>query len=411
MSEPPLPHDDHGGAADQPQIAELLPTSVTVVGAGVIGAAWAARWALCGIDVAVYDPSPAAGRQVATTLDAALAAWQRLGLLSRRATMHGTVSHPPSGAQRAACSDSPNGGEGPAAMGSHEAASPERVGILDDAHDSGATLGTEAGQGLGHVAVVADIGRAVDDAVLVHECVPERLELKQAVYAEIEAAARPDAVIASSTSGIRPSELQSKMQHPERLVVGHPFNPVYLLPLVEVVAGQQTSEHAVERAMGWFAAAGMAPLRVRSEIDGFVADRLLEALWREALWLVHDGVATVAEIDDAMRLGFGLRWAQMGVFQTYATAGGEGGFAHFIEHFAPTLELPWTKLTDVPEMTPEFADLLVAQADELAEGQTVAEQCAARDRNLVDLLLVLEANDWGAGRSLAALRQRLSRSS
>lgn len=265
-----------------------LPERVAVVGAGVIGAAWAARWALCGVDVAVADPSPTASRNVASTLDAARTAWRRLGLL------------------------------------------PEDL-------ESGDREPTE-----GAVSVAdPDLGSAsaVHDAPLILECVPERLAVKRAAYAEIEAAAAPEAVIASSTSGIRPSELQAEMHHPERLVVGHPFNPVYLLPLVEVVGGGRTAEHTMECAMGWFAAAGMSPLRIRSEIDGFVADRLLEALWREALWLVHDGVATVAEIDDAMRLGFGLRWAQMGVFQTYATAGGEGGFAHFIEHFAPTLDL------------------------------------------------------------------------
>ena len=327
-----------------------LPERVAVVGAGVIGSAWAARWALCGADVTVADPSPDAATRVGRTLDAACAAWRRLRLL-----------------------------------------------------DSDGSLGT--------VTVVtpeAGCAPAVAGAELIHECVPERLTVKQAAYAEIEAAAAPDAVIASSTSGIRPSDLQAEMRHPQRLVVGHPFNPVYLLPLVEVVGGARTSESAIERAMGWFSAAGMSPLRVRSDIDGFVADRLMEALWREALWLVHDGVATVSEIDDTMRLGFGLRWAQMGVFQTYATAGGEGGFRQFVEHFAPTLDLPWTKLTDVPELTPEFVATLLAQSDEQSGGRPVAELCAARDRNLVDLLLALEANDWGAGRSLAALRERLA---
>lgn len=320
------------------------------MGAGVIGSAWAARWALCGVDVAVADPSPDAATSVKRTLDAACAAWRRLRLL-----------------------------DGGGSSGTVTVATPE-----------------------------AGYAAAMAGAELIHECVPERLTVKQATYAEIEAAAAPDAVIASSTSGIRPSDLQAEMRHPQRLVVGHPFNPVYLLPLVEVVGGARTSESAIERAMGWFSAAGMSPLRVRSEIDGFVADRLLEALWREALWLVHDGVATVSEIDDAMRLGFGLRWAQMGVFQTYATAGGEGGFRQFVEHFAPTLDLPWTKLTDVPELTPEFVATLLAQSDEQSGGQPVAELCAARDRNLVDLLLALEANDWGAGRSLAALRERLA---
>ena len=141
------------------------------------------------------------------------------------------------------------------------------------------------------------------------------------------------------------------MTHPERFVVGHPFNPVYLLPLVEVVAGEQTSEETVERALAFYASIGMKPLRVRKEIDGFVADRLLEALWREALWLVHDDVATVEEVDDAIRYGAGLRWAQMGTFLTYRIAGGEDGMRHFLAQFGPALEWPWTKLTDVPELT------------------------------------------------------------
>lgn len=348
--------------ADSTAAAEVgLPSHVGVVGAGVIGAAWAARWALCGVDVTVADPSPAARANIEQTLEAACAAWRRLGLVS------------------------------------DELPSP----VVSDS----------GGDSFGRVVVAdpaAGCRAAAAGAELIHECVPERLDLKQAAYAEIEAAAEPDAVIASSTSGIRPSELQAGMVHPERLVVGHPFNPVYLLPLVEVVGGSQTSERAVERTMSWLSAAGMSPLRVRSEVDGFVADRLLEALWREALWLVHDGVATVAEIDDAMRLGFGLRWAQMGVFQTYATAGGQGGFRHFIEHFAPTLELPWTKLADVPEMTPAFMRELIAQEAEQSGGRSVAELCAARDRNLVDMLLALEANDWGAGRAVAAWRQRMA---
>ena len=342
----PLPASGRAAAGGQ------LPDRVAVVGAGVIGAAWAARWVLCGVDVVVADPSPDAAHHVEGALEAARAAWRRLGLLTEDLM---------------------------AAEGAVTVADPE-----------------------------AGCGPAVADTELVLECVPERLEAKQAVYAEIESAATPAAIIASSTSGIRPSDLQAEMRHPERLVVGHPFNPVYLLPLVEIVGGAVTSENTIEQAMIWFAAAGMSPLRVRTEIDGFIADRLMEALWREALWLVHDGVATTSDIDEAMRLGFGLRWAQMGVFQTYATAGGEGGFGHFIEHFAPTLAWPWTKLTDVPELTPEFSATLIAQSDEQSGGQPVAELCAARDRNLVDMLLALEANDWGAGRSLAALRERLA---
>lgn len=361
-----------------------LPERVAVVGAGVIGAAWAARWALCGVDVTVADPSPSARAGVERTLDAACTAWRRLGLINGdRPSLHSgddVADGEPSATRRAQSSAGRSGDS-----------------CSDGSFGTVTVIPSEAG-----------CAAAVAGAELIHECVPERLATKQAVYAEIEAAAAPDAVIASSTSGIRPSELQAEMRHPERLVVGHPFNPVYLLPLVEVVGGARTSESAIERAMRWFATAGMSPLRIRTEIDGFVADRLLEALWREALWLVHDGVATVSEIDDAMRLGFGLRWAQMGVFQTYATAGGEGGFERFIEHFAPTLDLPWTKLTDVPKLTPEFIATLIAQSDEQTGGHSVAELCAARDRNLADLLLALEANDWGAGRGLAALRERLA---
>ncbi|WP_419946214.1 3-hydroxyacyl-CoA dehydrogenase NAD-binding domain-containing protein [Candidatus Poriferisodalis sp.] len=362
-----------------------LPARVCVVGAGVIGSAWAARWALCGADVTVADPSPSALRSVEQTLEAASVAWRQLGLLGR-------------GQPSLRSDDSMSDGDAGTSDGERSATS--RTDGTES--ETGGSLGTVT---LAHPA--KGCSAAAVGAELIHECVPERLATKQAVYAEIEAAASAEAVIASSTSGIRPSDLQEGMEHPGRLIVGHPFNPVYLLPLVEVVGGTQTSEHAIDQATAWFAAAGMSPLRIRTEIDGFVADRLLEALWREALWLVHDGVATVSEIDDAMRLGFGLRWAQMGVFQTYATAGGEGGFRHFIEHFTPTLDLPWTKLTDVPKMTPEFIATLVAQSDQQSAGQTAAELCAARDRNLADMLLTLEANDWGAGHSLAALRRRL----
>ena len=388
----------------RPEADVGLPSRVAVVGAGVIGAAWAARWALRGVEVTVADPSPGARASVEQTLEAACSAWRRLGLLADgQPSLRVDDGTPAAAGERSVLGhveglERESGDSFEAGVRESETTPPERHGSQRG-----------SGHSFGKVAVAdptAGCSVAVADAELIHECVPERLDLKQAVYAEIEAAAVPDAVIASSTSGIRPSELQTGMRHPERLVVGHPFNPVYLLPLVEVVGGAGTSAHTIERAMGWFAAAGMSPLRVRSEIDGFVADRLLEALWREALWLVHDGVATVAEIDDAIRLGFGLRWAQMGVFQTYATAGGEGGFRHFIEHFAPTLGLPWTKLTDVPEMTPEFMRELIAQESEQSKGQSVAELCAARDRNLVDMLLALEANDWGAGRSLAALRRR-----
>ena len=151
-------------------------------------------------------------------------------------------------------------------------------------------------------------------------------------------------MIASSTSGLLPTRLQAGMAHPERFVVGHPFNPVYLLPLVEICGGERTAQTTKDGGAALYREIGMRPLHVRKEIDGFIADRLLEALWREALWLVNDGVATTEEIDDAVRFGAGLRWCFMGTFLIYRLAGGEAGMRHFLAQFGPALKLPWTKL-------------------------------------------------------------------
>jgi carnitine 3-dehydrogenase len=189
--------------------------------------------------------------------------------------------------------------------------------------------------------------------------------------------------------------------------VGHPFNPVYLLPLVEVVGGSQTSDTALERADAFYASLGMYPLRVRTEIDGFLADRMLEALWREALWLVSDDVATVEEVDDAIRFGAGLRWAQMGTYLTYRIAGGEAGMRHFLSQFGPALEWPWTKLMDVPELTSELVEKVATQSDEQSEGLSIRELERLRDDNLVALLQALRAQRYGAGAVLAEHEARL----
>ena len=247
------------------------------------------------------------------------------------------------------------------------------------------------------VAFVASLAEAVSDADVVQESVSEDEALKRGLLADIDAGARPDALVCSSTSGLLPTRLQADMGRPERFVVGHPFNPVYLLPLVEVVAGEQTSESSVARAVDFYESLGMKPLLVRKEVDGFVADRLLEALWREALWLVHDDVATVEEVDDAIRFGAGLRWAQMGTFLTYRIAGGSDGMRHFLEQFGPALGWPWTKLTDVPELTGELIDKITAQSDAQAGGLSVRELERIRDDNLVVLLQALRARAYGAG--------------
>jgi carnitine 3-dehydrogenase len=186
------------------------------------------------------------------------------------------------------------------------------------------------------------------------------------------------------------------MVHPERLVVGHPFNPVYLLPLVEVCGGKLTSTETIERAEAAYSAVGMSPLRVRTEVPGFIADRLLEALWREALWMIHDDIATVSEVDDAIRLGPGLRWSIMGTFLIYRIAGGEEGMRHFMAQFGPTLEWPWSKLTDVPDLAGPLLDKIVAQSDAQAGAQSVRELERFRDDCLVAVLQGLRSHGAGA---------------
>jgi carnitine 3-dehydrogenase len=197
------------------------------------------------------------------------------------------------------------------------------------------------------------------------------------------------------------------MAHPERLTVGHPFNPVYLLPLVEVCGGERTAPETVERAAAVYRTLGMHPLVLRREIDAFVADRLLEALWREALWLVADDVASVEDIDDAIRYGAGLRWACMGPFLTYRIGGGTAGMQHFMAQFGPTLELPWTKLMDVPPLTDELLAKVVAQSDAQAAGRDVRALERLRDGCLVSLIQGLRTQGVGAGAVLADYERAL----
>jgi carnitine 3-dehydrogenase len=196
------------------------------------------------------------------------------------------------------------------------------------------------------------------------------------------------------------------MTHPDRFTVGHPFNPVYLLPLVEVCSGERTSDDTKECAAAFYRSIGMRPLMLRKEIDGFIADRLMEALWREALHLVNDDVATTEEIDDAVRFGCGLRWAFMGTFLVYRIAGGEQGMRHFMAQFGPALKLPWTKL-DAPELTDALLEKIVAQSDAQAAGRSIRELERLRDDCLVSVMQGLQAHDWGAGQVLKQYAARL----
>ena len=197
------------------------------------------------------------------------------------------------------------------------------------------------------------------------------------------------------------------MHHPRRFVVMHPFNPVYLLPLVEVVGGEQTAAQTIKQAAEYCKFLGMHPMVIEKEIPAFVADRLLESLWREALWLVKDGIATTAQIDDIMRMGFGLRWAQMGVFETYRAGGGKGGMRHFLHQFAPALQWQWSKLTDVPKMDDAFIDKLAAQSDAQSGAMTAADLAKLRDDNLTAILRALRVCKSGAGRILADYEMQL----
>ena len=319
--------------------------SVGLLGGGVIGGGWAARFVLNGIDVRLYDPDPDAARKVDAMLENAGRALSRL--------TYAPLPAP------------------------------------------------------GRLTFVASPEEAAEGASFIQENAPERIDLKRELLASASRAAPRDVVIASSTSGLLPSLLQEGIEHPERLTVGHPFNPVYLLPLVEVCAGAQTSPETVERASEFYRSVGMHPLVVRREVDGFIADRLLEALWREALWLVNDDVATVEEIDDAIRYGPGLRWSSMGTFLLYRIAGGEAGMRHFMAQFGPALQWPWSKLTDVPELTDELLERIERQSDAQAAGRSVAELERVRDDCLVDVLQALRANGVGAGETVADHERRL----
>ena len=310
-----------------------------IIGGGVIGGGWAARFLLNGWDVAVYDPAPGAADAVAQVLANARASLPAL-------------------------SDVP----------------------LPDA---------------GKLTFAASVAEAVSGADYIQESTPERLDLKHRVLSEIQQSA-PEIPIGSSTSGYKPSELQQGAQNPATIFVAHPFNPVYLLPLVEIVPSPANDPAIVAEVSEMLRTIGMFPLHVRKEIDAHIADRFLEAVWREALWLVRDGVATTEEIDEAIRMGFGLRWAQMGLFETFRIAGGEAGMRHFLAQFGPCLKSPWTRLMDVPEFNDALVDLIAGQSDAQSGAHSIRALERIRDANLVGFMRALTARDWGAGRVLNA---------
>jgi carnitine 3-dehydrogenase len=233
---------------------------------------------------------------------------------------------------------------------------------------------------------VADPAEAAAAADFIQENGPEREDVKHALFAVLDEAARPDVVLASSSSGLLPSVIaRGCPHHPERVVVGHPFNPPHLIPLVEVVPGRDTAPEVVDRAVAFYTSVGKRPIRLAREVPGHVANRLQAALWQEAYSLVERGVATVADIDTAIANGPGLRWAVLGPFVNQHLSGGAGGLAHVLAHLGPPTEAWWRDLGRV-HLTPELAETLVAGVDAELAGTDDRSLVAARDAVLHHLL-------------------------
>ena len=309
-----------------PPMAVADVRTVCCAGTGVIGGGWVAYFLAHGFDVVAWDPAPGAEERLRHLVDAAWPALTKLGLSD--------------GADRARLRFEP---------------------VLE---------------------------KALADAEFVQESAPEELDLKVRLLAEIDAAAPEGIVISSSTSGYGMSEMQVACEHPERTIVGHPFNPPYLIPLVEVVGGTRTSPDVVAWTADFFRHIGKSVITMDREVPGFIANRLQEALWREALHMVANGEATVEQIDASITEGPGLRWAFHGPMLTFHLAGGPGGMAHMLDHFGPSLLAPWTRLA-APELTPELRDAVVRGCAEEAGSRTIADLVRERDRRLVDLLRVL----------------------
>ncbi|GLS40309.1 L-carnitine dehydrogenase [Mesorhizobium tianshanense] len=316
-----------------------------LLGTGVIGGGWAARALHCGVDVIAADVDPKMEKRIRETVEIAMPQLQAL-----------TAGMP----------------------------MPAR----------------------GKLTFTLDPAEMAAKADFIQENVPESLELKLRVLEPISKVADPDVVISSSTSGFMPSELHTGLSNPERIIVGHPFNPVYLCPLVEVVGNSQTSPDAKEAAAEFYRSIGMHVLMLRREVSGHLTDRLQEAMWREILHALNDDIATTGELDESIVYGPGLRWAIMGMSQLYMLSGGEGGAEHFWKQFGPSVDWPWSHNT-APTLTQEIMDRFTKGTADQAAGRSVREQEMARDECLVAIQRVLAKYNMGAGKTLNEFEARM----
>jgi len=297
---------------------------VAIVGTGVIGASWAALFLARGLDVVATDPAPNAEANLRRFIDAA---WQDLS-----------------------------------------------------------TLGLAPRASRDRLAFTVDMKQAVSSAQFVQENGPERADLKVKLFADMDAATRPDTIIASSSSGLTMSVMQSNCAHPERCVVGHPFNPPHMIPLVEVVGGARTSPEAIQRAIAFYAAIGKRPIHLRKEVVGHVANRLQAALYREIAYLIGEGVLDVADADDAVSWGPGLRWGIMGPNLLFHLAGGQGGIRTFMEHFSGPMSIWMKDLGTLTEFSPQLKQMIIDGVLNEAGGQSIEALEQERDAMLMELL-------------------------
>ena len=240
----------------------------------------------------------------------------------------------------------------------------------------------------------------------IQENIPEVLDIKRKSLKSIAEVTNKEIIISSSTSGFMPTELQQGMTFPERFIVGHPFNPVYLCPLVEIVGGKETSDKVKNIAKIFYESMGMHTLMLRKEVPGHISDRLQEAMWREILHALNDDIATTGELDESIVYGPGLRWSIMGMNQIYMIAGGKGGARHFIEQFGPALKWPWSHLK-APELSNEIIDRFVEGVEAQSQGKSIREMEKIRDECLVAIQKVLSKHNMGAGKTLNEFKKKI----